>query len=168
MLPIVSPAFAMSRSLQRAVDAINRDYSTLYVHDRRVKNPYYKKGSETDEQSEDESEVWMPDVDTMRLMIRSYKPPKNTLAVNEALHVLGDLIHCDKFEKWATTSWWAMHLSAAAFVACFVLEVFGGSIDDVTLVAIDTILGKCDVSKNPALASTRAILQQTARNYRNR
>lgn len=170
----------MTRSLQRAVAAINRDYPTLFVHDRNVPNPHYikansvpirdGKGYLTDDyvpaQPEDEAAVWMPDVDTTRRLIRLCKPSKGTLAVSGALHVLGDLIHCDEFEKWMGVPWWAMNLSSAAFVACFILEVFGGDTDDITLLAIDAILARCDPEKNKVLVRTRIAIQKTAQKYK--
>jgi hypothetical protein len=175
MLPVVSPAYAMTRSLQRAVAAINRDYPTLFVHDRNVPNPHYRKSgvnyvskyvNDNPDQPEDEAMVWMPDVGTLRHLIWLCKPSKGTLAVSEALHVLGDLIHCDEFEKWMGVSWWAMNLSSAAFVACFILEVFGGDADDITLLAIDAILARCDPEKNKVLVETRIAIQKTARKYK--
>lgn len=175
MLPVVSPAYAMTRSLERAVVAINRDYPTLFVHDKNVPNPHFRKSgmnyvskyvNDNPDQPEDEAMVWMPDIDTTRSLIRLSKPSKGTLAVSEALHVLGDLVHCYKFEKWMSVDWWAINLSSAAFVACFILEVFGGGIDDITLLAIDTVLEKCEPEENKMLVNSRIAIQKNARKYR--
>lgn len=166
----------MTLSLQRAVTAINRDYPTLFVHDKNIPNPHYRRSCVnycskyvTDydpAQPEDQAMVWMPDIDTTRRLIRLCKPSKDTLAVSESLHVLGDLIHCDEFEKWMGVKWWSMNLCAAAFVACFILEVFGGNADDITLLAIDAILARCNPEKNKVLVETRIALQKNAQKYK--